>query len=38
MVNSRPLDLPKLTILPDSGYHPDAITKQIREGLPRNHG
>jgi hypothetical protein len=25
---TRPLDLPKLTILLDNGYHPDTMTKQ----------
>ena len=31
---NRPLDLPKLTILLDNGYHPDAITKQLVNVYP----
>ncbi|WP_353571846.1 hypothetical protein [Candidatus Albibeggiatoa sp. nov. BB20] len=30
----NPLDLPKVTILLDNGYHPDSITKKLEAVYP----
>ena len=34
---SKPVNIPKITILLDNGYHPEKITQEARENLSSNY-